>query len=184
MRRVPLIALLVALLGAQGQATGPADAVMPLLRMVEGAPTRAQLDGAAVTDDASALLRSIAGDAGASSHARVHAYAALASYPGGATQLFLVSAVQQFADDETGPGVVYLRAAARSLGVVGGAASVGQLALLLDHAVPDVRADAASALASTLSDEALPVLRSHLLREKNEMVLLAISEAIRALTRQ
>lgn len=163
-------------------ANTPAETLLPFLRGIELAPDRATLDGA-IGGDAGSVLRDIAGNVESPSHARVHAYSALANYPGGATQTFLSATVTQYLPAEAGAQTLYLRAAVRSLGTVGGSAVVDELAAVLEHSNPDVRADGATALAATGSEAALPILRSRLLREQNDLVLLAISDAIRELTR-
>lgn len=66
---------------------------------------------------------------------------------------------------------------------MGGASAVSSLTPLLEHAVKDVRADAAAALALTGSGDALPHLRARLAVEDDPLVRLAIIDSIRVLTR-
>lgn len=183
-RRFLLIVSLFALpaLAPADSAQTPAEKVLPLLQSLEQIPAATLLD-TVVSGDASGTLRELAADPSRPAAARLQAYTALGQYPGGANQTFLSSAVEGYAGASVGAQVLFLRAAARSLGRVAGSAAVPQLGTLLDHAVPDVRADGAMALALTGSDTALPVLRAHLLREENSLVHLALVEAIRELTR-
>ncbi len=183
-RRFALIAALLALPAlapADSLAQTPRDQLLPLLQGIEDVPSQALLDDT-ISTDAGPTLRLIAADTTAPAEARLRAFVALADYPGGATLTFLAAQVTQYSQAKAGEQTLYLRAAARSLAVVGGSATVDQLASLLDHSVADVRADAALALAATGAMTALPPLRSHLLRETNDLVHLALVEAIRELT--
>jgi HEAT repeat protein len=176
---VPLFAVALAA-GADATQT-PRAIVQPTLVGIEDVPTQPFLD-ALVSGDASPTLRDIADDPIAPPTARLRAFVALGQYTDATTIAFLSSHVVSFTAAKTGEQTLFLRAAARSLALTSGAAAVDQLAGLLDHAVPDVRADAAAALAATGSLTALPALRSHLLRETNDLVHLALVEAIRQLT--
>lgn len=77
--------------------------------------------------------------------------------------------------------MLYLHAAVRSLGPIGGEAAVEPIRPLLDHDNKDTRAHAATALGATGSKDAKPWLYSRLGIETDEMVRLALSDAIRRL---
>lgn len=186
--RLLLGAALAVALAALAPVRAPAETdlelraqVEAILRAIESAPARPALDGIAGLESA-AVLREIAADLQAPAEARVQAYAALHAYPGDAQETFLREAILVLGKSTAGLNTLYLRAAARSFGAIGGVAAVAVLGDLLDHPVKDVRADAATALALTGAPEALPILRAHLLREEDPLVRLALTDAVRALT--
>ena len=180
--RTLLIAALVPL--ALGFATAPAarDKMISLLRSIEALPDPARLDEASGGESAAAELRDLADDDQVNPHARWQAISELAHYPGPATDARLRQLIDRGRSTRTGPPTLYARAAALALAQSAKGHAVGSIAPLLDHPVPDVRADAARALALTGSPDALPALRARRQMETSVMVRSEIAEAIAAIT--
>ena len=170
---------------ALGFATAPSarEKVVALLRSIEAPPAPADLDLAA-GDDAGAgeLLRDLAGDDQINVHARWTAITALESYPGSGSRERLLALIERGTTVRAGAATLHARAAALSLAKIDGPKAVPFLVPLLDHLVPDVRADAARALAIAGSPDALPALRARLQVEDSAMVKAEIVDAIRAVT--
>jgi hypothetical protein len=170
---------------ALGFATAPSarEKVVALLRALETPPAPVDLDLAA-GDDAGAgdLLRDLAGDDQINLHARWTAITALESYPGSGTEARLLGLIERGLTVRAGAPTLHARAAALSLARIDGPKAVPFVAPLLDHVVPDVRADAARALAIAGSPDALPALRARLHVEESAMVKAEIVDAIRTVT--
>jgi hypothetical protein len=175
----------------QGEVTTLEDSsarLFHLLTAIDYVPSRADLEPVLGTDSeqAASYLKSLARDAGGDIEpaVRIRAYRALAEYPGLVTELALVDAVNQHRARTDGVEIAYLRAAMRSLALVGKVRAVDTLRIVLDHPSRDARAAAAAALALTESPDALPWLYQRRLIEESEgvdQVLLALNAAIRAL---
>ena len=114
---------------------------------------------------------------------RVRAYRALRLYPSPDTERALETAVVEHARADAGVETVYLRAAMESLAVVAGPRGVKVIAARLTHVSRDIRTAAARALVVCNSLTALDALRTQLSAEKVSQVQIAISEAIRVLSR-
>jgi hypothetical protein len=81
-----------------------------------------------------------------------------------------------------GTPVLELRAAVLSYARVAGTGSAGTLRLVIGHAVPDVRADAARAARQAKVRELVPDLRERLVRESVGFVRAELTDAIRELS--
>jgi HEAT repeat protein len=181
MRRV-LFALLVAVPAVAFASSGPArDRVIALLRSIETPPTPARLDEANDGESAEHVLLDIVDDEKVHAHARWQAVSELAQYPSAATESRLRQLIDQGRNTRTGAATLLARSAALSLAEIARARAVAQIAPLLDHPVPDVRADAARALGITRSQDALPSLRQRRLVESSAMVKTEIIEAINSI---
>ncbi len=184
MKRLVVIVLIALPSFALAFASTPAarDRVISLLRAIEVAPAPAHLDEANGGESADAVLRDISDDEKISPHARWQAISELAQYPGSATEARLKQLIDKGRTARSGAQTLFARAAALSLAQVAKGRAVTQIAPLLDHPVPDVRADAARALAITGSVEALPALRARRQMETSAMVKAEIVEAISVIT--
>jgi HEAT repeat protein len=160
---------------------GARERLTSLLRSIEGLPDPARLDEAAGAD-AGALLRGLVDDDSVPAHARLEAISELSHYPGSDTEAKLRQLIEHGRSLRTGAGTLYARAAAMSLGTVARSKAVTAIVPLLEHPVPDVRADAARALELTGSADALPALRARRAIETSVMVKAEIAEAIGVLT--
>jgi hypothetical protein len=188
--RWPLVAAAVLVPSlALGFATAPSarEKLVSLLRSIETPASPADLARAAEDDSAgseatSELLRDLAGDDQINQHARWAAITALEHYPGSSTEERLLALIERGRTVRAGAPTLHARAAALSLARIDGGKAVPFVAPLLDHVVPDVRADAARALGLTGSPDALPALRARLHVEESEMVKVEIVDAIRAVT--
>ncbi|HEY0712749.1 MAG TPA: HEAT repeat domain-containing protein, partial [Polyangia bacterium] len=97
--------------------------------------------------------------------------ASVASKDAGATPAKPVADAGQTPDKATtSAALVLLRRAAVTLGWIGGPLAPPALAPLLEHADPDVRADAAVGLALTRLPAAAEILRARLARESDARV--------------
>ena len=183
-RRLLVVALVVGLPSlALGFASTPTarDRLTSLLRSIEALPDPARLDEAAGAD-AGAALRSLADDETANPHARWEAISELSHYPGSDTEAKLRQFMDRGRTPRSGSATLYARAAAMSLAVIGHGKAVSAIVPLLDSPVPDVRADAARALALTGSADALSALRARRAIESSVMVKAEIAEAIGVVT--
>jgi hypothetical protein len=157
------------------------EVVEPLLTAVERVPDRARIDAVAETS-ADGALRQIITDTGVPAGVRVQALTALAGYPMPENEEALRRAVQDRSSALAGLQVVELRAGLLSYARVAGLRSVPVTRGLLDHAVPDVRADAARAARVADARELLPDLRARLQLETVEFVRVELVESIRVLS--
>jgi HEAT repeat protein len=177
-----LVAALLAVV-APAAASLPVDSgtrLEPLLHAIERMPARATLDDVAGGSARQALVE-IARDPRGATQARLMALTALGDYVEPSTAAALRGNLAALRDFDAGPQTLYLRAAALSLARVDGEGAVEDLAPLLDHVLPDVRADAAHALELTGAARALPLLRARLRIETVMLVRVALIDAIRAL---
>ncbi len=187
------ISLRLVLLGGSWLVPGLALALVPapdarivvdsLLRSIEAPPSPARIDEVAGgSDHAATLLRDMADSTESRPHTRLQAISTLASYPGTPTEARLRLIVERGQTVRAGAPTLFARAAMLSLAPLARGRAVPEIAPLLDHAVPDVRADAARALGMTGSESALPPLRTRLQIEESPMVTSEIVDSIRILT--
>jgi len=158
------------------------ERIESLLRSIEAPPTPERLDEAAGPGGAGELLRELASAEETNPHARWQAIGALAHYPGSGTEAQLREIIDQGRAVRAGAATLNARAAAFALAQLKRKHAVPAIAPLLDHVVPDVRADAARALATTGAAESLPALRRRLQVETSPLVRAEIVDAIRIVT--
>jgi len=159
----------------------PPDELRDLLGGIDFVPAPAQLDPLLGDSPAGALIGLATADADMDPGVRLRAFRALEHYPDAATTAALAATVANKLSVRAGVELLYLRAAVRSLGTIGGDAAVEPISPLLNHDSVDMRADAATALGATGSKAATPLLYDRLGIETDEMVRLALSNAIRRL---
>jgi hypothetical protein len=162
----------------------PGDpAVIEALSGVDFIPGKSTLDQV-FSGAAEAGLIEIARDemGGGDPGLRLRAYRALALYDTPAVETALAEAVaEHHAGPKAGIGVLYLRAAAKSLAAVAGTSAVDALVPMLGHPRRDIRSGAAEALAITGAPAAIQPLRDQLAIEDDLQTRLALSAALRAL---
>jgi len=161
----------------------PDEELRDQLGGIDYVPGREALDPL-LGDDPTGALIEIATTAGVDSGLRLRALRALAMYPGAATIAALDAEVAQWIDQKDGVELLYLGAAMRSLAVLAGDSAVHTIRPALDHDSKDVRAAAAAALGATGAKSASTWLYERLGVETDDMVKLALSDAIRALDEQ
>jgi len=113
---------------------------------------------------------------------RLRAYRAMELYPETRVEEALAAAIEQHRRVRDGINILHLRAAMHSFAVIAGARAIQSIRPVLDHNSKDARAAAAEALAATGSPAARPPLYQRLNVESDQMVKLALTDAIRRLS--
>lgn len=162
------------------------------LTSIDAVPTRAQLDQAFQAANLPPLstLTGIAidSDPAADAGIRLRAIHALAKYCPASPCLStdpahqaVVTVLQQTSGETSGTGVLVLRAAIETLGLMKVSTDVTPLLDQLNHPSRDVRAATARALRDLCNPQAILPLRARYSSETTDQVKLAISEALRIL---
>jgi hypothetical protein len=161
--------------------SGPVPATRDLLGAIDFVPAREDLDTVMGPTSLQQLII-LAIDDGEDPGVRIRAVRALGQFPESSeARSTLVAVINGLAAESSGTPVLILRAAMEALAEVGGASAVSQITPLLDNSSRDVRASAADALRVIGSPTAIPALRDRQQIETVPQVLLAITEALRAL---
>ena len=160
--RIALWLLLAGLLapGVVLAARAERDAVLKLIGASERPPS--QRDLRALGDGVDGVLIALADDAKLDAKMRARAVSALAFVPTATSRAFLGKLVGKSAAAKDATDVLLIRRAALALGWQGGSATPPLLADLLQHTDPEVRVDAALALALTRLSSAADLLRARL----------------------
>jgi HEAT repeat protein len=160
---------------------GPVPDTRDLLGAIDFVPARQDLDTVMGPTSLQQLII-LAIDDDEDAGVRLRAVRALGQFPeADEARATLESLINALAASSTGTPVLILRAAMEALAEIGGAAAVAKITPLLDNPSRDVRASAADALRIIGSPTAIPALRDRQEVETVPQVLLAITEALRAL---
>ena len=162
--------------------------VQNALTSIDTVPTQTELDqvfgGAALAN-----LTTIAQDVSADVGIRLRAIHALAKYCGAVpcptndpAHQALSTLIAGTADQHVGSGLLILRSAIESIGVLQVQTDLGILLPLLDHPSRDIRTSTAHALRDLCNTQAVTPLRFRYQHEATDQVKLAISEALRILS--
>jgi HEAT repeat protein len=144
------------------------EAVLKLLGASERTPNEKELRG--LGSDVDAVLIDLARDGKLEPRLRARAVSALAFAPTRASREHLVKLVTGGSAAKDATDVLLVRRAAVALGWQGGPTATPLLGVLLEHADPEVRIDAALALGLTRQASAVEVLRARLQAETDARV--------------
>jgi hypothetical protein len=187
-RRLSLAAALLAGVVALATAdTSDPQLVTHALTTIDTVPTKTQLDSVFPSGEALLGLSAIARDGAADQGMRLRAIHALAKYctiPCSTSEVAHETLMQLIVDNrqqQSGYGLLLLRASIETIGSLRVASDVSVLVPLLDHPSRDIRAATARALRDLCNLQAITPLRVRYTSESTEQVKLAISEALRIL---